>query len=115
MREALAALIGSLDGFAVIGEVGCDEQALDLARRSRPRLAIIDQELPGCQYERTVERLQDEGLVDAVIAIGLRADGGMRARAAGARAYVQVGAAPADIQRALLGALATAAPQPLTN
>jgi two-component system, NarL family, nitrate/nitrite response regulator NarL len=97
VREALAALIGCLEGFSVIGEAASDEQAIELARRAHPRLALIDEELPGCEHGWTIERLHTEGLVESVVAIGRRADGGLRARAAGACAYLQIGAAPADI------------------
>jgi DNA-binding NarL/FixJ family response regulator len=110
MREALVALIGSLDGFAVVAEASSDEQALDLARRHRPHLALVDQELPGCDGDWAIQRLQRDHLAGAVVAIGRRADGSRRARAVGACAYVQVGAPPAEILRALASALARLGP-----
>jgi DNA-binding NarL/FixJ family response regulator len=105
VREALVALIGSLDGFCVVGETGNDEHALELARSHRPRLAVVDQELPGCDAGWTIQMLQHEGLAEAIVAIGRRADGGPRAHAAGARAFVQMGAPPCDVLSALWQAI----------
>ena len=105
VREALAALIGSVDSFDVVGEAASDEQALAIARSERPQVAVVDEELPGSELDSTIEVLHAEGLVDAVVAIGPRADGGRRTRAAGACAYVQMGASPADILSTLASAL----------
>ena len=101
VREALVALIGSLDEFFVVGETGNEDQALEIARTVHPRLAVVDQELPGCGGCWTIQRLQHEGLAKAIVAIGRRADGGTRAQAAGASAYVQLGAPPLDVLSAL--------------
>jgi DNA-binding NarL/FixJ family response regulator len=98
VREALAALIGSIIGFRVVGEAATDEQAIQIARADRPRVAIVDEE--------TIQALHDEGVVEGIVGIGARADGAGRARAAGARMYLQIGASPADILDALNTALA---------
>jgi DNA-binding NarL/FixJ family response regulator len=108
VREALAALIGSLDGFRVVGEAATHEQALAIARTSRPRVDVVDEELPGRDVGSTILALYEEGLAHAIVAIGTRADGTGRAHAAGACAYLQMGASPDDI----LHALTTAATAP---
>ncbi len=107
VREALVAMIGAVDGFRVVATVASDEQAVRQARRLRPTLALIDQDLPACGGAWAVQTLRDEQLVQAIVAIGLRADGSTRerARAAGARAYVQTGASPDDLLAALRVAL----------
>ena len=97
VREALAALIGSLIGFRVVGEAATDEQAIWIARTDRPRVAIVDEELVGALHE--------QGMAAAIVAIGARADGARRAQAAGACSYLQIGASPADILDALDTAL----------
>jgi DNA-binding NarL/FixJ family response regulator len=106
VREALAALIGSFVGFQVVGEAASDEQALSMARGDRPRLAVVDEALPGSQFGSTIAALHEQGLAESIVAIGARADGAGRARAAGACTYVQIGASPADILAALNAALA---------
>jgi DNA-binding NarL/FixJ family response regulator len=50
--------------------------------------------------------MQQEELVGAIVATGLRSSGGTRARAAGAEAYIQTGAPPDDLIEALRCALA---------
>jgi DNA-binding NarL/FixJ family response regulator len=103
VREGLVAMLGALDGFQVVGETDCSDQALELARSLRPALALVDQELD-CQCW-TIQAMQDEGLVSVVVAIGRRAES-LAASLAGAQAYVQVGTAPRELLRALQAALA---------
>ena len=97
VREALAALIESFVDFHVVGEAATDEQAVQIARDDRPRVALVGEEF--------IQALHDEGLVEAIVAIGARADGARRAQAAGACSYIQIGASPADILDALDTAL----------
>lgn len=105
MREALSAMIGALPGFEVVAEVGTDAAALEAARAWRPTLALVDQDGPGCCGAWTMQALLRDELVRAIVGIGLRADGGRRATAAGALAYVQIGASPEDVCAALRTAL----------
>jgi DNA-binding NarL/FixJ family response regulator len=105
VREALAALIGSFDGFRVVGEAASDEQALAIARADRPRVAVVDEALPGSHLGSTIQALHEEALVGGIVAISTRANGAGRAQAAGARAYLQMGASPKDILEALTTAL----------
>lgn len=99
VREGLAALVGSLIGFRVVGEAANEDQAVQIARLERPRVAIVDEEL--------VDALREQGLVEAIVAMGARADGTSRAQAAGACSYLQIGASPADILDALNTALSS--------
>jgi DNA-binding NarL/FixJ family response regulator len=101
MREALSALIGSFIGFRVVGEAATHEQAIQIARSDRPRVAIVDEDAS------SIHAMHDEGVVEAIVAIGARADGARRAQAAGARGYLQIGASPADILDALNTALSS--------
>lgn len=117
VREALVAMIGALDGFQIVGEAQDMDEALGLARRARPTLALVDQELPHCGGAWTIESLVREGLVRGVVAMGLRADTRTRERAvaAGAGAFVQVGATPAEVQAALEGARERALHTPILH
>jgi len=100
VREALVAMLGALDGFVVVAEAETDEQALEAARRERPRLALIDQELSGCAGCWLMGELKRERLVDVMVGIGLRADASPSAMA-GATAYVQIGVSPRELLSAL--------------
>lgn len=46
-RAAARGLVARLDGFAVVGEAGSGEEAVDLARRLAPDLVLMDIKLPG--------------------------------------------------------------------
>ena len=107
VREALIAMLGALDDFCVVADAGSHEEAIALARATRPVLALVDQDLPPCGGGWTVEVLSRECLAPAIVAIGLRADDAIRARArsAGAHAFVQTGATPAELEEALKAAL----------
>jgi DNA-binding NarL/FixJ family response regulator len=100
VREALVAMLGALDGFVVVAEAETDEQALQAARSTRPRLALIDQELSGCAGCWLMGELKREHLVDVVVGIGLRADAAP-SEMAGAMAYVQIGVSPRELLSAL--------------
>jgi DNA-binding NarL/FixJ family response regulator len=110
VREALAAMIGALEGFSVVAEAATYEEAHLLARLHRPKLALVDHDLPPLGGALAIERLRSEGLADAIVAIGLRAGDGARTRArtAGAQTYVQTGCAPDDVLLAMQAALQAA-------
>lgn len=116
VREALVAMIGALDRFRVVGEASNGDETLALARRLRPQLALVGQDLAGCCGSWTIKSMRSEGLVQAVVSIGLRGDERTRARAlaAGAQAYVQMGADPGELVTAIEVALRTAAVTPPT-
>ena len=94
VREALVAAIEAIDGFEVIGEAGTEDEAVSLARRLHPTIALVDEDLPSCCGAWTIQTLADEQLASAIVGIGLRGNGGVRARFAGADAYLQTGHRP---------------------
>jgi DNA-binding NarL/FixJ family response regulator len=100
-------MLGTLPGFSVVAEAGNDEQALDLARRLRPDLALIEVELSGCCGWWLIQAIQREGLARVRVALGVRADD-YAATQAGAHAYVQVPAAPRELLQAVEAAFAAA-------
>ena len=106
MREALVAVLGTLDGFRVVAEADSDEAALEAARSQRPRLALIEPELSGCAGWWTMKRMQAEQLVGVVVALGRKGNCGGLARAVGAQAYVQMGSSPRDFLDAIQAATA---------
>ena len=106
VREALVAMLGALDGFQVIAEASSDDQAVELARQVRPWLALVDQDLSGCNGCWAIQAIQHERLANVIVAIGRRASSTL-AESAGARAYVQVGTPPRDFVSTLQAAIAT--------
>ncbi|MBV9543098.1 MAG: response regulator [Chloroflexi bacterium] len=108
MREALVAMLGAHDGFEIVGEADTDEQALAMAQRLRPELALIEQEISDCCGWWLIQSIQRERLAKAVVALGLRGDD-FAARQAGADAYIQVGSSPREVLQALRRALRSVA------
>ena len=106
VREALSAAISTLEGYRVVAEAASDKEALALARALHPTVAIVDEDLPGCCGTWAIQEMKLKHLVGGIVAIGLRADGGTRSLAAGARAYVQTG----DTLDNLVAALSSARP-----
>jgi two-component system, NarL family, response regulator DesR len=104
LREALVAALGALDGFRVVAEAANDDQALELARKARPQLALIDQELSGDSGPWAIHCMRSEQLASVIVAIGRGADGN-QAKLAGACEYVQIGAPPRDLLRAVRAAI----------
>ena len=104
VREAVVAMLSTLDRFRVVGAAATRDQALDCARRERPDLAMIDQGLPDCGAWWLMNSLRQEHLARALIGLGLR--GTCReAVLAGAQGYVQVGVSPRELVDALENAL----------
>lgn len=106
VREALVATIDDLEGFFVGGEADSAEEALAVARRLRPTLAVVDEDLPDCCGSDVIQTLASQRLAQAVLAIGLRGDGGRRAKAAGAVTYIQTGTEPRELVAAIRAAVA---------
>jgi DNA-binding NarL/FixJ family response regulator len=104
VREALVAMIGALEGFRVVAEATSADQALHLARTLLPALAVVDEDFVDCGSSWTIQRLCEERLAEAVVAIGWRANGAYRARAAGADLYLEMGGSPDDVLHALRNA-----------
>ena len=109
VREALSAIVATLDGFCVVAEVSTAEEAVAAAAEFRPHLALVDQDLPNCGGEWAMQRLRAQGAVEGIVAISLRADQPTRQRAyaAGAHACVQTGASATEVLQAVHLALGT--------
>jgi two-component system NarL family response regulator len=101
VREALVAMIGAQARFKIVAEACTHEEAVQLARLTRPLVALVDQDLPGYGGVWTVRSLLQEQLVESVVALGRRAEDGRCAEAAGAQAFVQIGVAPTEVMRSL--------------
>jgi DNA-binding NarL/FixJ family response regulator len=107
VREALVAMLGALDGFRVVAETGSEEQTLEHARRLRPRLALVDEDLAGHGGWWAINALQREQLADVIVALGRRGEG-LFAQRAGAQVYVQMGCPPRELVSAVRDALQAA-------
>jgi DNA-binding NarL/FixJ family response regulator len=109
VREALVAMLGAFEGFRIVGEASSYEAALEVARRQRPRLVLIEPEMSITGGWRVIQQIHAEQLGCVVVALGRRANGAV-AQLAGAQSYVQMGVSPRDLLSALEAAVAFRTP-----
>jgi two-component system, NarL family, nitrate/nitrite response regulator NarL len=57
-RDALAALLGQ-HGFSVVGEAAEGEEAVELTRRLRPQIVLLDLSMPGLSGLEALPRLRE--------------------------------------------------------
>jgi len=96
--------------IAVVGLAASGEEAIDVARRTRPAVALIDLGLPGKSGLETLDELLSERLVGAVVIVSGSADPAA-ARAAverGAAAFLSKRAGAAELRGAVREAVAAA-------
>jgi DNA-binding NarL/FixJ family response regulator len=105
VREALVAMLGTLDRFRVVADVDSADAAVEAARRERPNLALIEPELSSCGGWWAIREIEAEHLAGVVVALGRRADCG-QAQLVGARTYVQMGTSPRELLIAVEAAMA---------
>lgn len=60
VREGLAAMLGTRPGIAVVGEAADGQQALDMARRLRPDVVLMDLRLPVMDGVEATRRITQE-------------------------------------------------------
>jgi DNA-binding NarL/FixJ family response regulator len=67
-RDALAALLAQ-SGFSVVGEAGDGEEALELARRLRPQIVLLDLSMPGLDGLAALPRLREAAPESEVVVL----------------------------------------------
>jgi DNA-binding NarL/FixJ family response regulator len=89
-RKGLVDVLRSSKGFEVVGEAGDGATALELLRTLRPRIALLDIEMPQVTGFGVAEAAAREGLDAALVFLTMYKDAAMmrRALALGAQGYV---------------------------
>ena len=104
VRHALRALIDAEPGIVVVGEAGSVSEVLECDRVLQPGVVLLDLLLPrpeeGLKLIDVLSRQRGRSVVVISVRGGLRA----AALAAGARAFVEKGAAPEMVLSALYAA-----------
>jgi DNA-binding NarL/FixJ family response regulator len=108
IREGLRALIERHDGLEVIAEAEDGRTALDLARKLRPHLAIVDVGMPGLNGIETTKRIVAEVPGVKVIALSMHSDAKLVGSMlnAGARGYLLKDCAFEELENAIHTVLA---------
>jgi len=115
VREGLKALINGEDGFEVVGEAVDAEEGLRLARRHRPDVIVLDNEMPGRHGVDILPTLRAEVPFAKLVVFSL--DGALRARAlaAGAHTFIAKDAPMDQILEALRPMHPGPVPQAFSN
>lgn len=98
-RKGLMEVLDDDGSFRIVGEADDGDAALDLVRRHRPAIALLDIEMPGTSGLAVAEAIRDEGLGIAVVILTMYSDPGVFRRALdlGAKGYVLKDSAVTEI------------------
>ncbi len=104
VREALAALLGrEATDVEVVGQAGDGQEAVELTRRLKPDVVMMDISMPGMNGIDATRRIKSE--LPGVRVIGLSMHGGNQhetaMRRAGADAYLNKGGTGEELLRAI--------------
>ena len=102
-RRGLMEVLGGDPSFRVVGQAADGEAALALIRRHRPRIALLDLEMPKASGLAVAEGVRREGLGAEVVILTMYRDAGVFRRAldVGAKGYVLKDSAATDIAACL--------------
>jgi DNA-binding NarL/FixJ family response regulator len=103
VREGLVMLLGLSAGIEVVAAAGDGDEAVKLARRTRPDVVLMDLRMPRCDGVAATRRILDELPATRVIVLTTYADDEsvFAALEAGARGYLTKDAAASEIQQAI--------------
>ena len=87
-RDAMAAVVEVTDGFVLVGSVTTGEDAVLAATRLRPRLVLMDVNLPGIDGVEATRRLRAGDRPPAVVLVSSYEETDLDLRGCGAVAYI---------------------------
>ena len=108
VRRGLAALLGTLAGFEVVGEAADGDSAVREAQVTRPDVVLMDVRMPGCDGVEATRRIRAVAPRTAVLILTMHDDDAtvFTAMQAGARGYLLKGAEQEEIVAALRAVVA---------
>ena len=104
-RMGLGALIQRMNGIEIVGEAEDAASAMDVVRRERPDVVIMDVHLPDATgVDATAALVRERPDLGVLVLTMFDDDDSVHAAMrAGARGYLLKGARPDEIERAILG------------
>jgi len=108
VREGLVLLLGTLPGIVVAGEAADGDAAVKVVAAARPRVVLMDLNMPGCDGVTATRRITAEHPGTRVVVLTTYADDAsiIGALQAGALGYLTKDASRAEIGRAIHAAAA---------
>jgi len=108
VREGLVLLLGTLPGIVVAGEAADGDAAVQVVAAARPRVVLMDLNMPGCDGVTATRRITAEHPGTRVVVLTTYADDAsiIGALQAGALGYLTKDASRAEIGRAIQAAAA---------
>jgi DNA-binding NarL/FixJ family response regulator len=99
VRSGLAQLLGGADGIEVVGEARDGAEAVELVRRTRPDVVVMDLQMPGMDGVEATRRIVGEDLGAEVVVLTSYSDNTriVAALDAGAVGYLLKDADPEDV------------------
>ena len=88
-RDAMAAVVHATDGFVLVGAVTTGEEALVAATRLRPRLVLMDVNLPGIDGVEATRRLRAGDRPPVVVLVSSYEETELDLRGCGAVSYIR--------------------------
>jgi len=105
VRDGLRALIEASPGLELLGEATNGDEAIELARRVRPDVVLMDLAMPGRNGIEATREIASNGWATAVLILTMFADDEsiFAAMRAGARGYLLKDAGHDEMRRAIEG------------
>lgn len=106
-RQGLALLVVEQAGWVIVGEAGDGEEAVRLAQRLQPQIAVLDVEMPQMDGMEAARRIRQVSPATCIVALSMYGDAHYQERMfqAGASAYVLKNEAIDDLVTAIATAL----------
>jgi len=105
VRDGLRALIEATPGIELLGEATTGDEAIEIARRVRPDVVLMDLAMPGRNGIEATREIASNGWASAVLILTMFADDEsiFAAMRAGARGYLLKDAGHDEMRRAIEG------------
>jgi len=103
VRQGFRRILEDDPGIAVVGEAGDGEEAVQLARKLRPKVIVMDCSLPGASGLEATRRILESSPQTAILMLSMHSEDTLvrQALEAGARGYVLKNAVDLDLASAI--------------
>ena len=103
VRQGIRNVLEEVDGLEVVGEAGDGDEALELARKLRPDVVLLDVTMPGRTGLEVTRELRSDEIESGILILSMHDDPEyvLQAVRAGADGYVLKDVTPAELRKAI--------------